>query len=98
MRVVVEHAKLGLYLGVGAGRHWWTKQPVNVVITEVVTFNDAECAMMFMATHYPQDMDLLEFHEIECDNLHAPIKTLVQAGLGDHCKKLLHFTQPIGNA
>lgn len=98
MRVVVEHAKLGLYLGLGIGRHWWTKQASGPCITQVVTFNSEENAMMFMATHYPQDMKLLEFHEIDCDDEHADIKALVEAGLGSHCRKLLLNLQPVGNA
>lgn len=99
MRVVVEHVTLGLYLGTGAGRHWWTNQVLSsAIIKEAVTFDNKRKAKLFMSHHYPADMHLLDFHEVDSDRPHASIKTLVEAGLGNHCKKLLMFTESIGRA
>ena len=98
MRVVIEHPKKGLFLGLGQGRFWWTELPLTAIITEVVTFNDKNQAEMFAATHFTSIMSELEYHEVEVSTLHAPIPALVAAGLGKHCSKLLLFTAPHGQA
>lgn len=99
MRVVVTHPQMGLFLGLNRERTWWTGEVLQAAIPEAITFPDAEQALMFCATHFPEYVDACQFTPVETGNtIYASIKSLVAAGLSDHCKKLLYYTSPQGNA
>lgn len=98
MRVVVEHPELGLFLGQLGVKLLWTENTVTHAVTEVVSFQNREQAEQFCAGHFSGFFDELKYHEIEITSNYAPIKSLIDAGLGHRTKKLLFFTRPAGYA